>query len=83
MQINTKFNQGDTVWFLADGKSTSGKVVWLNVELKRDKKLDITYKICRDDLPKSNYRNEIVLSEPNIFESETALRDYVFPNLKA
>ena len=82
MVITTKFNQGDTVWFLVDGKATSGEIKEIRIELKQNKQLIIEYRIWRHDLPKSNYRCIIELYESEVFESQIALRDSIFPELK-
>ena len=56
MTIETKYNIGDEVWVMSDGKPTQGKVKWIDVHIGRlgeEQIIDIRYQVLSYDTPYS------------------------------
>lgn len=56
MTIETKYNIGNEVWVMSDGKPTQGKVKWIDIHIGRlgkEQIIEVRYQVLSYDTPYS------------------------------
>lgn len=56
MTIETKFNIGDEMWVMRDGKPTKGNVKWIDIHIGRlweEQIIEVRYQVLSYDTPYS------------------------------
>ena len=56
MTVETKYNIGDEVWVMSDGKPTQGKVKWIDIHIGRlgeEQIIEVRYNVLSYDPPYS------------------------------
>ena len=56
MTIETKYNVGDEVWVMSDGKPTKGNVKWIDIHIGRlgkEQIIEVRYQVLSYDTPYS------------------------------
>lgn len=56
MTVKTRYNIGDEVWVVSDGKPTQGKVRWIDIHIGRigrEQIIEVRYQVLSYDTPYS------------------------------
>jgi hypothetical protein len=67
MKIETKYDIGQEVWVMSDGKPTKAKIKWIDISVFSALPLSIKYQVLSYEAPR--YENQVFESEEELLKS--------------
>ena len=79
MEIKTKYDLGQTVWFMNGTRPAEGIVKYIKLEVDTYSASDLGYQINNEQYRvRYSAGSDIIINANKLFESKKALKEYLF-----